>query len=92
MCRRENESGRRQLCEGLAALGIETYGGEANFVLCRVGDGAALFEALQARGVIVRPLAPYGMADFVRITIGSTTENQRLLRLMADLVVEGGGA
>ena len=56
MCRRENEAGRRLLCDGLAELGIETYAGEANFVLSRVGDGAAVFQALQARGVIVRPL------------------------------------
>ncbi|MGB0412856.1 MAG: histidinol-phosphate transaminase [Coraliomargarita sp.] len=92
MCRRENEAGRKQLCEGLAELGIETYGGEANFVLSRVGDGVGIFEALQSRGVIVRPLAPYGMAEFVRITIGTAEENARLLSLMSELVVEGGRA
>lgn len=79
MCRRENESGREQLCRGLSGMGLETWGGQANFVLCRVGDGAGVFAGLQRKGLIVRPLAGYGMPEFVRITIGRREENERLL-------------
>ena len=82
MCREENERGRRELCEGLEALGFETIGGEANFVLTRVGNGKQCFEALQQRGIIVRPLGPYGLPDYVRITIGKSGENKRLLAAM----------
>lgn len=89
MCRTENESGRAVLCEGLSGLGFEAVGGQANFVLCRVGAGVAVFEALQRRGIIVRPLAPYGMPDFVRITIGSAGENARLLATLAGLLEDG---
>jgi histidinol-phosphate aminotransferase len=86
MCRTENEVGRKVLCEGLAALGFETVGGAANFVLSRVGDGVAVFEALQRRGIIVRPLAPYGMPEYVRITIGRSDENERLLSTLSELL------
>jgi histidinol-phosphate aminotransferase len=89
MCRRENDAGRNVLCEGLEALGFETLGGQANFVLSRVGNGAVFFEQLQQRGVIVRPLAPYGMAEYVRITIGRAAENQRLLTLSGELIESG---
>ncbi len=89
MCRTENEAGRRVLCEGLTALGFETIGGAANFVLSRVGSGTVVFEALQRRGLIVRPLTPYGMADFVRITIGLPEENQRLLNAFRELLESG---
>jgi histidinol-phosphate aminotransferase len=89
MCRTENEVGRQVLCEGLTALGFETVGGAANFVLSRVGSGAVVFEALQRRGLIVRPLAPYGMADFVRITIGRAEENERLLSALRELLESG---
>jgi histidinol-phosphate aminotransferase len=89
MCRAENESGRQVLCEGLSSLGCETVGGAANFVLSCVGDGVAVFEALQQRGIIVRPLAPYGMPEYVRITIGRPYENQRLLRTLAQLLETG---
>ncbi|MEN8724664.1 MAG: histidinol-phosphate transaminase [Lentimonas sp.] len=89
MCRRENSVGRGALCGGLVALGFETHGGAANFVLSNVGDGKLVFEHLQRRGIIVRPLAPYGMPDYVRITIGTAEENQRLLKTLGK-IVEGG--
>jgi histidinol-phosphate aminotransferase len=88
-CRVENEAGRALLCQGLDALGLETHGGQANFVLCRVGAGRAVFEALQQRGIIVRPLAPYGMPEFVRITIGRAEQNERLLATLRELVESG---
>ena len=87
MCREQNESGRERLCEGLSALGFEPFGGRANFVLCQVGDGGAVFEQLQARGIIVRPLSPYGMPDYVRVTIGSPEENERFLSVMEEIAV-----
>jgi histidinol-phosphate aminotransferase len=88
-CRLENEAGRAVLCRGLEELGFETHGGQANFVLSRVGVGNLVFEALQQRGIIVRPLTPYGMPDFVRITIGRPGENERLLEMIRALI-EGG--
>ncbi len=89
MCRAENQAGREVLCEGLEALGCETLGGAANFVLSRVGGGVVVFEALQQRGIIVRPLAPYGMPEYVRITIGRSDENQRLLSTLSELFETG---
>ena len=85
-CRKENETGRRLLTEGLNALGFETTGGAANFVLSRTGNGVACFEALQKRGIIVRPLGAYGLPEYVRITIGRSEENERLLGSLADLL------
>ena len=89
MCRRENSNGRKLLCEGLQELGFDTYGGSANFVLSNVGNGGLVFEHLQKRGIIVRPLVPYGMSEYVRITIGRPEENQRLLEIFAKLVEDG---
>ena len=86
MCRAENEAGRKLLCEGMEKLGVETYGGVANFVLSRVGEGMHVFSRLQERGIIVRPLAPYGMPEFVRITIGRPDGNERLLEAIAGLL------
>lgn len=85
MCRSANEAGRKQLVDGMEALGYATIGGQANFVLSMVGDGGAFFKALQRRGIIVRPLAPYGMAEFVRITIGTPTDNERLLEATREI-------
>ena len=87
-CRRENASGRVVLCEGLEGMGFEVHGGAANFVLCRVGEGAAAFHFLQRRGLIVRPLAGYGLPEYVRISIGTPDENARLLEAMGAFASE----
>ncbi len=55
--------------------GLEPAGpAVANFVFVRVGDAAALSDALLRQGVIVRPLAPFGAPDALRITAGTPEE------------------
>ena len=44
------------------------------------------FKALQRRGIIVRPLTAYGMTEFVRITIGTVAENERLLEATREIM------
>lgn len=85
-CRASNRAGLAQLAAGLAALGCEFVPSEANFLLVRVGDGAGIFGALQRRGVIVRPVGPYGLPDWIRVTVGTTEQNERLLRELDPLV------
>ncbi len=78
-CRLANLAGRRQLEQGFASLDLEYIPSSANFVSAKVGDGVACFQALQKQGVIVRPLAPYGMPAWVRVSIGLPEENERVL-------------
>jgi histidinol-phosphate aminotransferase len=56
---------------------------QANFILVKVGDGAGVFEALQKRGVIVRPVASYGLPEWLRVTVGTPAQNERLLASLA---------
>jgi histidinol-phosphate aminotransferase len=46
----------------------------ANFVFVRVGDAEALNAELLRRGVIVRPMGPFGAPDALRITVGTPEE------------------
>ncbi len=82
-CVRENRAGRQRLEGGLAQLGLEFVKSEANFLLVKVGDGAGVFAALQRRGMIVRPLKPYHLPEWLRITVGTAEENERLLSDLA---------
>lgn len=68
------------LTRELAALGIEVWPTDANFLLARTGPG--VHDGLLREGVIVRPLAGFGMPDHVRITIGTRAENERLLEAL----------
>ncbi|MDF9831838.1 histidinol-phosphate aminotransferase [Ereboglobus sp. PH5-5] len=78
-CTRENKSGLAQVEEGCRALGLECVPSRANFMLVKVGDGARAFEALQRRGVIVRPLRGYAMPEWIRVTIGTAPQNEKFL-------------
>lgn len=78
-CARDNRTGLAQLENGLRALGLEIVPSVANFMLAKVGDGARVFDALQRRGIIVRPLQPYKLPEWIRITVGTPTQNERLL-------------
>ncbi|MGH6611869.1 MAG: aminotransferase class I/II-fold pyridoxal phosphate-dependent enzyme, partial [Burkholderiaceae bacterium] len=53
-----------------------------NFVLVKIGHGAAVYQALLNRGIIVRPVANYGLPEWLRVTIGLPEENQRLLQVL----------
>ena len=74
-----NERGRAELCAGLAAMGLELAPAFGNFVLVRVGPAAAVYQGLLRRGIIVRPVANYGLPEWLRITVGLPEENARFL-------------
>ena len=51
-----------------------------NFLLVEFGSEAARIEAdLLRQGVVLRPMAGYGLPDCLRITVGDASENRRLL-------------
>lgn len=88
MVARENRAGLTQLSSGFRKLWLEHVPSEANFIMVNVGDGLQVFAALQARGVIVRPLRPYGMPGWIRVTVGTAAQNERLLAELAPLVAK----
>ena len=78
-CAVRNRSGLLQLETGCRAQGLEYVRSVANFMLVKVGDGAGVFQRLQRQGLIVRPVASYGLPEWVRVTVGTTQQNERLL-------------
>lgn len=85
-CRRENFAGLAQLEAGFRALGLEFVPGKGNFVLVKVGDGTAVFDALQRLGVITRPVKGYGLPEWLRVTVGTKAQNERLLAGLAKVL------
>jgi histidinol-phosphate aminotransferase len=57
----------------------------ANFLFVRVGDAAAVNDALLRRGVIVRPMGAFGAPDALRITAGTPDEVAVLAEALADI-------
>ena len=78
-----NQLGCKQLQQGLRQLAIPIVMSEGNFLLAHFESAKEVFEYLQANGVIVRPLQGYGLPDHLRITVGTGSQNQRLLDTLA---------
>ncbi|MGE5095752.1 MAG: histidinol-phosphate transaminase [Betaproteobacteria bacterium] len=74
-----NASGLVQLREGFERLGLEYIPSYGNFITVRVGDAAAVYQSLLREGVIVRPIAGYGMPEHLRVTVGLPEHNTRFL-------------
>jgi histidinol-phosphate aminotransferase len=81
-----NQRGMRQLVTGFARLGVEYIPSSGNFVSCKVGESARVFQRLLERGVIVRPIGGYGMPQHLRVTVGLEAENARFLEALADIL------
>lgn len=72
-------SGLAQLERAFRNMGLEFVPSVANFILVRVGQGRKVFEQLQSRRVIVRPMDGYGLSEYVRVTVGRRDENEFFL-------------
>ncbi|HKJ90711.1 MAG TPA: histidinol-phosphate transaminase, partial [Oceanipulchritudo sp.] len=84
--RRVNEAGRRQLHAGLADLELEVCGDRGNFVLFSLAEAASIAQGLQEMGIIVRPLAGYGLPEHLRVSIGTEAQNNRFLEALSTLM------
>jgi histidinol-phosphate aminotransferase len=87
-CARRNRLGLAALEKGFRSLGLDYVPSSANFILVKVGDGARCFESLQHRGVIVRPLQVYRLPEWVRITVGTPAQNERLIEELGRFVAK----
>jgi histidinol-phosphate aminotransferase len=84
---KNNAEQAERLLTGLVELGYAPIPTWANFVYCELGDdAAAVAKRLQAEGVIVRPLGPWGAPTAIRITIGTPEQNDVLLRAFKKVI------
>jgi histidinol-phosphate aminotransferase len=87
---RLNLAGLEQLMRGLDALGIGYVPSHGNFLLVRIGDAAMVYDRLLRKGVIVRPVANYGLPEHLRVTVGLEEENRRFLAALREAVGNAG--
>jgi len=78
-----NLQGMRQIEEGAKALGLGWIPSHGNFISVHVGKAGEVFKRMLRRGVIVRPVANYGMPSHLRITVGAEEENERCLAALS---------
>ena len=81
----KTRAGRLWLQEEVKKIGCIPYPSQTNFFLIDVrGDATTLYESMLHKGVIVRSMAAYGYPNFIRITVGTKSENERFVTALAD--------
>jgi len=79
-----NTAERRFLSAGLTAYAERVYPSQTNFILCDFARSSReLYDQLLDRGVIVRPIP--GLAQSLRISVGTRAENERFLQALAEV-------
>jgi histidinol-phosphate aminotransferase len=87
---------RRMVLEGkdfiykeLSKMGLGFQPTVANFILVDTGrDCLEVFKAMLKFGVIVRDMKQYGLRNFIRVTIGTSKENERFIRVLRKVLKE----
>jgi histidinol-phosphate aminotransferase len=78
-----NHKGMAQLIAAFDELGLAYIPSVGNFISVDVGrPGSDMYEALLRKGVIVRPVANYGMPNHLRVTVGAAQENKRFIEAL----------
>ena len=73
---RNNSEQAERLMAKMTDLGYRPIPTWANFLYCDLGDdAAAVAKRLQAEGIVVRPLGPWGAPSAIRVTIGTPEQN-----------------
>ncbi|MEZ5505200.1 MAG: histidinol-phosphate transaminase [Gammaproteobacteria bacterium] len=81
--RQINREGMQQLVQGFNKLGLDYIPSAGNFITVHFDrEAGPLYQALLREGVIVRPVANYGMPTSLRISIGLPAENARFLQAL----------
>jgi histidinol-phosphate aminotransferase len=84
-----NAVGAAWLMERFKDLGIQAVPTSANFIYFTVDEDANAFaKRMQAEGVIVRSLVPWGAPNSIRVSIGTPEQNETFFRALKKLVRE----
>jgi histidinol-phosphate aminotransferase len=81
------DDGRAFLAEQFKQLNLRFVPCPANFIMVNVGDGPAVFKKLLERKIIVRPLKGYGLAEWIRISVGTTEQNEKCIAALKEVLL-----
>lgn len=83
------QQGLKQLRAICDSQGLSYLPSVGNFLCIDMGqDAAPLFDGLLKQGVIVRPVGNYGLPNHLRVTVGTTSENQTFADALAKVLAQ----
>ncbi len=82
-----NQAGLDYFAQQFNQMGIEYLDKSANFITIKLGEKSNEIAAkLQQQGIVVRPLTPYKMSGYLRISVGTPHENQAFIEALKKLI------
>ena len=82
-----NARGREQLSKAFDEMKLEYIPSQANFILVNIGvDSQSVFNDLLREGVIVRTGTPFGMPNWVRVTVGTKEMNETFVAALKKIL------
>jgi histidinol-phosphate aminotransferase len=74
--------------DAVEGMGFTVTPSFTNFILIDLGgrSGQDVYEGLLKKGVIVRPMAPYGLPGTIRVTAGLKVENEMFLEALKEII------
>ncbi len=82
-----NHSGMKQMILAFDDMGLEFIPSKGNFICVDFEQPADdVYQSLLEAGVIVRPVANYGMPNHLRVSIGTESENSRFINELAKIL------
>ncbi len=83
---KEVEVQRKYIYKGLKTLGLKHEVSHTNFILIKVAHASEISKGLLKKGVIIRDMTVWGLSDYIRVSIGTASENKRLIKTLGDLL------
>ncbi len=83
-----NVSGLSYMYEQLKRLDLEFIPSQANFIAVKLGpDAGKICERLMKEGVLVRDMESFNMGEYIRVSIGLPSENERFIKGLENILV-----
>ncbi len=81
------KKGKDYVCGELDAMGIGYVPSVTNFVLINIGKNAAsVYAKLLRKGIIVRGMRAWKLDNFIRVTIGTMSENRKFIKALREIL------
>ncbi|HPK86836.1 MAG TPA: histidinol-phosphate transaminase, partial [Atribacterota bacterium] len=82
-----NREGKKYLYQELDKLHLSYLPTETNFIFIDLKrDSQSFFEQCLRKGVIIRPGKIYGCPTFIRVTIGTHSENEKFIQALTEII------
>ena len=82
-----NLEGMRQLRAGFEVMGLTSIPSVANFISVNLRQsGMQVYDKMLRQGIILRPVDNYGLPEYLRITVGTQKQNQRVLEALQQVL------